>query len=195
MTKENRIESINDRIVLYLINYRKNRRILRNRPHCIFEDLAVVFQIADQNDPLRDRIVNYQDLDRWGIGIHDLYEHALENTPRLFPAYVETAKEEIGENDKEPVFIVSNHQGIYGAGVMLYPGFLKEFSQKYSWNLFLMPVSIHEVFVLLDRGQYVMDELHETAKRTASKCISQKDYLSDNLYYYDSMENQIFALY
>lgn len=161
----------------------------------MFEDLAVVFQIADRKNPLRERIVEYGDLEQWGIGVRELYDYALENTPRLFPACVETAKKRAGKREEEPVFIMSNHQGIYGAGVMLYPGFLKEFSKKYSWNLFLMPVSIHEVFVLLDRGQYVMDQLHETAKMTASKCISQKNYLSDNLYYYDSMENQIFALY
>ncbi len=195
MTKEKMMESIRDRIVFCLMNYKNNRRILKKLPYCMFEDLAVVFQIADRKNPLRERIVEYGDLEQWGIGVRELYDYALENTPRLFPACVETAKKRAGKREEEPVFIMSNHQGIYGAGVMLYPGFLKEFSKKYSWNLFLMPVSIHEVFVLLDRGQYVMDQLHETAKMTASKCISQKNYLSDNLYYYDSMENQIFALY
>ena len=195
MTKEKWTESIRNQIVVYLINYQKNRYLLQDRPYLIFEDMAVVFRIADQRDLLKERIVEQRDLEQWGIGIHELYQCALNNTLRLFPACVETTDGRSTGTDKEPVFIMSNEQGVYGAAVMLYPGFLKTFSEKYSWNLFLMPLSVHEIFVLLDRGQHASYLLHETAKMITSKFISKKDYLSDNIYYYDSNENQILTLY
>ena len=119
----------------------------------------------------------------------------MKNTPELFPAQVKTAEKAEEGNDREPVFIVSSRQGIYGASVLLYPGFLEDFSGRYPWNFFFMPLTLHEVFILLDRGQYMPDQLHEIAQTYTSEIISKKDRLSDNIYYYDSEEYQILTLY
>ena len=58
-----------------------------------------------------------------------------------------------------------------------------------------MPWSIHEVFVLVDRGQHRPDQLREIMEKNVSGLILEKDRLSDNLYYYDFSEKQILTLY
>lgn len=195
MIKETWTESVRNRIVMYLINYRDHREQLEQRPYFLFEDLAVVFRVADLDDPLREQPVENADLERWNIQKEELYQYAVKNTPELFPAQVKTAEKAEEGNDREPVFIVSSRQGIYGASVLLYPGFLEDFSGRYPWNFFFMPLTLHEVFILLDRGQYMPDQLHEIAQTYTSDIISKKDRLSDNIYYYDSEEYQILTLY
>ena len=195
MIKETWTESVRNRIVMYLINYRDHREQLEQRPYFLFEDLAVVFRVADLDDPLREQPVENADLERWHIQKEELYQYAVKNTPELFPAQVKTAEKAEEGNDREPVFIVSSRQGIYGASVLLYPGFLEDFSGRYPWNFFFMPLTLHEVFILLDRGQYMPDQLHEIAQTYTSEIISKKDRLSDNIYYYDSEEYQILTLY
>ena len=154
-----------------------------------------ILQVADLDDPLREQPVENADLERWNIQKEELYQYAVKNTPELFPAQVKTAEKAEEGNDREPVFIVSSRQGIYGASVLLYPGFLEDFSGRYPWNFFFMPLTLHEVFILLDRGQYMPDQLHEIAQTYTSEIISKKDRLSDNIYYYDSEEYQILTLY
>lgn len=195
MIKETWTESVRNCIVMYLINYRDHREQLEQRPYFLFEDLAVVFRVADLDDPLREQPVENADLERWNIQKEELYQYAVKNTPELFPAQVKTAEKAEEGNDREPVFIVSSRQGIYGASVLLYPGFLEDFSGRYPWNFFFMPLTLHEVFILLDRGQYMPDQLHEIAQTYTSEIISKKDRLSDNIYYYDSEEYQILTLY
>lgn len=195
MIKETWTESVRNRIVMYLINYRDHREQLEQRPYFLFEDLAVVFRVADLDDPLREQPVENADLERWNIQKEELYQYAVKNTPELFPAQVKTAEKAEEGNDREPVFIVSSRQGIYGASVLLYPGFLEDFSGRYPWNFFFMPLTLHEVFILLDRGQYMPDQLHEIAQTYTSEIISKKDRLSDNIYYYDFEEYQILTLY
>lgn len=195
MIKETWTESVRNRIVMYLINYRDYREQLEQRPYFLFEDLAVVFRVADLDDPLREQPVENADLERWNIQKEELYQYAVKNTPELFPAQVKTAEKAEEGNDREPVFIVSSRQGIYGASVLLYPGLLEDFSGRYPWNFFFMPLTLHEVFILLDRGQYMPDQLHEIAQTYTSEIISKKDRLSDNIYYYDSEEYQILTLY
>ena len=195
MTKEIWNESVKNRIMMYLINYRKSKEQLIRRPYFIFEDLAAVFRLADPEEPLKENPVDHEDLNRWEIGKEELYRCAMKSMPAEFPVHVKTAAGNRKRMDQEPVFIVSNCQGIYGAGVILYPGFLQEFSERYGWNLFLMPWSIHEVFVLLDRGQHRPDQLREIMEKNVSGLILEKDRLSDNLYYYDFSEKQILTLY
>lgn len=195
MTKKVWNESVKSRIMLYLVNYRRNKEQLVGRPYFIFEDLAVVFRFSDPKEPLKEKPVDHKDLNRWGIQKEELYRYAMENMRERFPAHVKTAVRNLKGLDQEPVFIVSNRQGIYGAGVMLYPGFLKELSGRYGWSLFLMPWSVHEVFILLDRGQFRPDHLRKMMQKNVSGLISEQDCLSDNLYYYDSFEKQILTLY
>ena len=92
MIKETWTESVRNRIVMYLINYRDHREQLEQRPYFLFEDLAVVFRVADLDDPLREQPVENADLERWNIQKEELYQYAVKNTPELFPAQVKTAE-------------------------------------------------------------------------------------------------------
>ena len=94
MIKETWTESVRNRIVMYLINYRDHREQLEQRPYFLFEDLAVVFRVADLDDPLREQPVENADLERWNILKEELYQYAVKNTTELFPAQVKTAEKE-----------------------------------------------------------------------------------------------------
>lgn len=80
--------------------------------------------------------------------------------------------------------IVSNAVGNYGAACILYPGFLKEISQRENSNFYLIPSSIHEMILLPQEGtdpehlKYMVKEVNTTQ-------VEPEEVLSDHVYFYD----------
>ena len=65
---------------------------------------------------------------------------------------------------------------------------------KYGWNLYLLPTSIHEFMILFDQGIYNEENLQKILQESNQK-LDQKEFLSDNIYYYDRDQRQFFAIF
>ena len=74
---------------------------------------------------------------------------------------------------------------------MMYPGVLEDAAKMLESDLFILPASIHEVFVVPDMGQSV-----ETLNRIvedANQCMASEDeILSSHIYYYQRNNNKVF---
>lgn len=77
----------------------------------------------------------------------------------------------------------------------MYEDILKNLADRYGWNLFLLPISIHEAMILFDRGQYVQEELLKIIQISNQTVVSENNFLSDNVYYYDRMDHELFCLF
>lgn len=191
-------EKIRENIVFYLINYSKNKELLLRVPHILYEDMAIVFRYLEEmnHKEIKSMLIGNDFLTQYNLSEGELYACAWKNTPKLFPPVIEGFEKEQGKaKTEEPVFILSNRQKLYGAGVILYDGLLKDFSDRYGWNLFLLPAGIHEFVVLFDRGQFYQDELFEIVKVSNRVMENQRNILSDNVYYYDRQENELYGLF
>lgn len=79
-----------DKIAYKIIGYEKNKDMLREIPHILFLDMAVVFYCnVSERELSRATILIYNNhLKMWGITKENLYEAAAENTKRIFPARI-----------------------------------------------------------------------------------------------------------
>ncbi|WP_216697001.1 DUF5688 family protein [Anaerostipes faecalis] len=191
-------KSIEKNIIYHLINYNKNRKILEKLPHIHYEDLAIVFRFVQKKvGQINSVLIDCKMTEEWKMDEKDLWRCAKKNTPEMFPEKIESINEMFHRHKKneEPALILSNQQGLYGAGVILYEDILKNLADRYGWNLFLLPISIHEAMILFDRGQYVQEELLKIIQISNQTVVSENNFLSDNVYYYDRLDHELFCLF
>lgn len=84
---------VKERVVVKLINARKNKELLEEVPHKLFYDLALVVYYPVQEIPFEGKaavLVYHTHRKQWGIDAEELLEAAIGNTPRLFPGKIES---------------------------------------------------------------------------------------------------------
>ena len=206
-------ENVKDNLILRLVNYKMNKKALKESPYLRYHDLAITFRFMTYQDEIGISTVLLQNskVETWGKGKEELYEMALQNTKRLFPEQIQSMKEVmevegfetvnkkepltpfcvIKEEPLTPLYVLSNECGINGATALLYPDTLKEFAEKQDCNLFILPSSIHEV-ILVPENEYVENtDLYDIVKEANETVVEEMEVLSDNVYYYDRQKDAI----
>lgn len=85
-------EKAKSNIAFKLVNYEKNWELLKEVPHKVFFNLAVIFYYAVQEAPFYGKasiLIQNEHLENWGIDGEKLFQNAIENTPKLFPPQIE----------------------------------------------------------------------------------------------------------
>ena len=183
-----------ERIVYYLVSIENTQESLETRPCMMLEDMVVVFGILDIDGITIHEIDDKKAMDH-GWSERFLWERAKRNTERLLPARIESVNKTIIEHtEDEPVFLLSNKVRRYGAGTICYENVLQDFSMKYDRNLYLLPTSTHEFIILLNHGRYNEENLQKILEQSNQK-LDKKDFLSDNIYYYDRNQREFFAIF
>jgi hypothetical protein len=197
-------DEILDKICFRLIGAARNEGKLEGCPHRIIEDLAVTYFVSmapmglDGSVAIKNELMNI-----WKVTEEDLFEAALDNTPRIYPSEIITMNEFIkkqtghdffpGELFSKDFLIGSNEKYINGASIILYPGLLKEIGEYFGGNYYIIPSSVHEILFI--KELYYESEpgtLEDMIQNVNSSCVLPEDVLSDSLYYYDrATENNI----
>lgn len=94
----NDFNNVKDKIVYKVVNYDKNKRLLKNVPHKRQLDLAVVFyclieKIDDGNATI---LINNAHLKMWNVSEEDVFEAAVINTPALLKYSISPMSSVIG---------------------------------------------------------------------------------------------------
>lgn len=199
-----------DKIVMRLISFEKNRKMLEDMPYIPFLDMAVVFYFLVDNDEkgiASIRITN-RVMTNWGTDIKKLYTLASSNSKRIFEEKImpiSTMLEGYNVNLKEmglgnidcaqgeiyEPYIVTNNVGINGATVILYPDMLKEIAAKIGGDFYMLPSSIHEVIVISTGADISEKELKGMVEEVNQNYLLPDEYLSDNIYKYSLAYNSL----
>ncbi len=192
-------ERVRPYICFRVISATRNMDMLGDMPHRLMSDLAVVYFVSLSDMGIEGTIaVKQQHADLWGVSEEDLYEAALDNTPRRYPADCMPITKflndmiPIGEDEIQDVGIIvaTNTKRFHGAGIILYPGFLREVYEKLRCGLYIIPSSVHEIIII---PEYMVDDpecIMRMVREVNETCVSPEEYLADGVYYYDgSSEN------
>lgn len=158
-------------------------------------------------------LIHNSHLECWKITGDELYQLAKVNTPMLFPARIQTLEqimfdickaqfgdslspdmiEELSaeEDSDSSFYVLSNEDGVTGAGCILYEGCLRKFAEQYHSDLIILPSSIHEVLLVCDRGEMNYQELNEMVKCINKENVPMEDVLSDRIYRYSRADDKI----
>lgn len=188
-----------------LVNAKMNEELLKDVPHQLFLDLAIVYFVVCKIDDegigtvlIRNSMVN-----QWGVTNQELQEIATSNTVRLFPAEIRSMEDVvlglIGKEDDceldmgtSTMYIVTNTKSIQAAATVLYPNLLKDFCKNFSEEgLVILPSSIHEQILLKYSPDLDADSLKNMVKEVNDTQVSRQEVLSYSPYYYDPIADRI----
>ena len=125
-----------------LLNAERNRKLLDETPHKDFFNLAIIYQLLQDNFHLT---VSEALLKEAGISLEELDKAARKNTRTAgFSA--------IPIDEIHPMYIVTNRKATYGANVLLFPELFASLAHLLQDDLWLIPSSIHEVLLTYSHG-------------------------------------------
>lgn len=194
-------DSVRPFIVHRIINTERNKDFLKDVPHVEFLDLSIVFMViingyVNYNNGLASITVTNSHCKIWEVGIDELVFTARQNTPRLMPATLKTMDEILmkakayGSN----MMVVSNNYGLYGASAMLDKNYLRDLSDAFGDNYYILPSSIHELIVLVDDFGMHSEELKEMVRTINATMVDPEEVLSDSVYYFDRENDRLLVL-
>lgn len=218
-------EKMKEKVVYKAIGYGRNKELLRQIPHILFLDMALVFYCHVPQKELGNAtiLVYNSHLKMWGVTKERLYWDAQNNTPRILPARIlsmedmmkeicsvdrigeetledmEKAEEEnvpdIGFGKGGKMFVLGNEKKLFGAAVMFYRDAIEEFSDEMGKSLFILPSSVHEVILVPDDGLQEAEELWKMVCEINATQVEPEDVLTDSLYYFSRKCKKIKKLF
>ena len=196
-----------------LVNADMNRDLLDQVPHVRILDLAVVFYVwlGNGNGGVLTAMVTREAADRWGVTPEGLWKLASVNAKREMPPVLRgigTMLEEMmaGDGRKLPgesragssredfMYVLTNREGIWGAGCILYPGELKKAAFRLGGDLVVLPSSVHETLLLVRTGEEDPEELGRMISGINREVVAREEWLSFQAYGYSRKEDRLMLL-
>lgn len=190
-------EKAQERIVMKLINAERNKQLLKQVPHILVYDLAIVFlcSVSDFMHEYATILIYNQHLELWNVTAEDLYETALTNSPRVLESRLDNlhdvfayiTDESLPFLEELNISILTNHLKIHGATCMVYPNVLEELSTLYEDDIIIIPSSIHEVLVFPKENMpegYTLENLNTMIQDVNETQLTDDEILSDHIYWY-----------
>lgn len=208
------LDRVRPRIACKLVNYDKNRELLKEIPHFAYLDLAIVFYylIPDDSRGNASILIYNSHLAYWNISKDALLLFAQTNTPSLLPwrcnsmahllfptldALPESEKQETLEllkHEAIPMHVLTNCRCFLGACCILYPDVLKTISDGFGDNLILLPGSIHEFILVPSAFTEDPEELRKIVREVNLTAVAPEEILSDSIYLYDRSTDKVTML-
>ena len=200
---------VREKLFVRLCNAEQNGEVLQAAPHRLFADLALPCHvIMDTHSGSFGSILLTHELTRdHDISEDELFRDALESSSRLMPAELmplgsllyelsersPQAGSEAGGKDTRhdsPFYVLTNPLRINGASALFYPGIMAMLSEELSCSYYILPSSVNELLILPDNGIPDLEWLENMVCDVNRMYVDKKDFLSDNVYYYDSHSKQ-----
>lgn len=209
------LDHLRSKVMFRLIHTASNKALLEDVPSIPYLDLSIVFYLFLERNEIGQMtaLIHKEHAQRWNLSAHDLWNLALENTQRDFPAEIrsmtdmmkEIAKENMGDaydeefihtllEDEEhtaPIYVLSNQVGLNGAACILYEDVLKDFADFLNRDLIILPSSIHEVLIAPDISESAYEELSSMVTCINRRDVPLEDQLSNQVYLYTRSDRQI----
>lgn len=199
--------TVKGKICFKLVNAGRNAAMLREVPHRLWQDLAVVYYVVVSKESaggVSSLAVKNDIMGLWGVDEPALYELARQNMPALFGAEITPISDVIDAMLREmkecgqiaalpdmeepenlpPLYVATNECKCHGAAVLLYDGVLERFAERCGSDFYILPSSVHETLflpVLPGKDGYMLSEL---VRGINTEKVAPEEVLSDNVYIY-----------
>lgn len=184
MTSKVELENPKENVIMALVNSEENKELLAHVPNRSLLDLSIIYRLmVELPDATFNSAIITNDLaDKFEFSEAELYDMAKENTPKLMPRAVEFASDDF--------YILTNKYRTFGAAVMLYEDVLADIADEFDNNLYVLPSSIHEVFVIPD---YVKgaEDLREIVEEANATVVKKNEVLSNKIYFYEKQTGRL----
>lgn len=209
-------DNLKDKIIIKVIGTDKNERLLNNIPHLIMGDLglAVIPYVMLQSDEQGNMgfQIQHNHLKVWDKTLTEIIELAAANTNKMYNFVVKNMNEILFEsfgmdvlgcntdielqNFDNPMYVLTDSGNkTLGASQLYLKDKIKEFADICECSLYILPSSIHELILIReDFAGICVQELKQMVQSVNATEVSDEDFLSDNLYFYNKETEEISKL-
>lgn len=186
-----------------VINYKKNRNLLKDIPYVRWHDLAVVFYHAIQGPEIgrASILIHNSHLDQWEKSAGEVYHTACRNMKEYMPELLVPMQQFLYdmmglamEEGSLPLYVLTNRERMFGASAMLYSEKIKELADELHLDLLILPSSLHEVLLLPDDGTQEYDFYRQMVRTVNETQVDPEEILSFSLYRYSRERDRIEAI-
>lgn len=191
-------------IVCKVINYEKNRELLKNIPYIRYLDLAVVAYYPVSNEMIGGGMILIQNnhLKLWDVSANEVIQIARENTRERFSYELLDMIELLQNNfeDEEemifaqeldeteevlPMYVLTNNEKRLGAVGMIYDSVLSNVGEMLGEDYYILPSSIHECIIIPKREEFQAEEMKDMVREINETQVQPEEVLSDQIYQYE----------
>ena len=174
-------------------------------PHRKFLNLAVTYRVelpAPGNLQAGIRI-NSSLIGLWGATEEDLHKAAMENLEKE-PYNIQPIAKLLGGMAGIPIgampelpegmkqqYVLTNEGCRYGAAGMLRQDLMEGFAEQAGGSFYILPSSIHDLILLPDDHSISAECLKEMVKEVNESVVARKEWLSEDVYYYDCEKKKV----
>lgn len=190
-------------LTMQAINRDRNEGILKNVPHRIMEDLAIVYRFDLGNGPggRFSTLITNKLLNGYGITPDQLHADAIEAAQKTMKYSILSMNEVLERIQMEtfgriverpvgwnPMHVATTESSIFGAGIIAIPDFLEDAAEKLHGDFYIIPSSVHEIILIPADCGVDADELREMVCDVNKAEVSEEEQLSNNAYFYSAKE-------
>lgn len=171
-------------IVYNLVGTIRNQELARIAPYRPFMDMMLIYRLMreDPHGGFNSAIITEDIMEDLGMTEVQLYEEAAKNTPLLLPLRIHRMD--------DAFYCMSNRYCSLGASSILYDGALQRAARMADDDLYILPSSIHEVF-LVAAGTCDLEILAQTVRDANQEILRPGEVLTDSVYRYDRLSGQV----
>lgn len=171
-------------VIYHLVGTLRNQALIRTAPNRPFMDMTLIYRLMreDPRGGFNSAIITTAIMEELGMTEAQLYEKAAKNTPLLLPLRIQKVD--------DLFYCMSNRYAALGAASILYDGALGRAARMADDDLYILPVSIHEVF-LTGAGNNDPALLAQTVQDANRELIRENEVLTDSVYRYNRFSGQI----
>ncbi len=212
-------DTVKDNITVKLIGLEGNDDYLKDKPHTIVEDLAVVYRIDLDHSNMGNASVPITNhlMENFGLTTTELHTLALANMEMSHEAKLMSmqemmrgimedrlpdtmSKEEKAEiidqmigvtEDQSVMYVLTNEEKFNGAAELLSDKVMDMVRDRLGDEFFILPSSVHEVIILPKSEDMTLEALEQMVQEVNATQVSPEERLSDHVYTYDAQEKQI----
>lgn len=202
-----------DNVICQLVNADDYKSLLEDVPHRYFLDLAIIYRwcIDVNHNSFASAVIDNDIAQKLGYTEEELYKHAFKNTAKLFQPVAQSMQEiafdlfvrggacaeearEMSKKlpDSDTIFFVSNGGNPkVGATVLLYSDKLKKLANRFSSDLFLLPLSSMEIIAIPSCYKQDLDAVYKSFFNLNNVNFENEEIISENIYYFDRVSGEI----
>ena len=206
-----RYEDIEDKLVLQVVEAERNRERLKDLVYRPAENgfVMVAYVVVEENENGNMRFAVRKDMaENYNYDVDKLLDKAAANTQERYQPVlkdmgsvilsgscdlggINPLKDDYTVSPDEVMYILTNENGLNGAGVLFYPDMKKRIGEILDDSYYVLPSSLHEVIIMpekLSPDIRVLEAMVKDANRTV---VESQDILSDRVFMFDREKNRM----
>lgn len=189
-----------DNLRVRMLNRSRNKEYLKGKP---YRELGCGFvYIAEIGRGEYGAVITEELMNEFDMTTDELFDKAIRNTVRDFPAVLHDLGESIMSGTEEcenlldkpagrapagagPGFVLTNSRFFWGAGALFYPGMIERIHELLNGDFYVLPSSVHELILIRVEDQDPQ-QLADLVRSANLSVVKDNEILADDLYICES---------